>query len=70
MSVRQYAQILGRRGGRARARSLSSQARKKIASLGGRAKALSRHAVRRIEDNFKYLEAIEALRKISNVRGK
>jgi hypothetical protein len=70
MSIRQFAQALGRRGGRARARSLSSQERKKIASLGGRTKALSHHAARRIEDNFRYLEAIEALKKISNLRGK
>ena len=70
MNVHQFAQILGRRGGQARARSLSAPERKKIASLGGRAKALSHHAVRRIEDNFRYLEATEALRGFSKVRGK
>ncbi len=70
MNLRQSARALGRRGGLARARSLSRQQRKKIASLGGRANALSRHAVRRIEDNFRYLEAMGALRKISQVHAK
>jgi hypothetical protein len=65
MNTRQAAKALGRRGGRARARNLSSQQRKKIASMGGRAKELSRHAERRIEDNFRFLKAIEALRKIA-----
>lgn len=70
MNLRHVAKALGRRGGLARARRLAPQERKKIASLGGRAKALSRHAARRIEDNFRYLEAIEALRKFAHARGK
>ena len=75
MSVRRStqtlaAQALGRRGGLVRARRLSPEQRRKIASLGGMAKALSRHAVRRVEDNFDYLEAIEALKRHSNVHGK
>lgn len=68
MNVRQLAQILGRQGGKTRARLLSHEQRKKIASLGGRVKALSRHAARRIEENFRYLEAIEALKKAAHGR--
>ena len=65
MNFRQAARSLGRRGGQARARNLSSEERKKIASHGGRTKALSQQAGRRIETNFQYLEAIETLRKFS-----
>jgi hypothetical protein len=62
MRIRQGARALGRLGGLARARNLSRNRRKEIASLGGRAKALSRVAARRIRDNFSYLEAVERLR--------
>ena len=61
MRLHLVAQALGRLGGRARARSLPAARRKEIASLGGRAKALSRVAALRIEDNFRYLEAVEVL---------
>jgi len=70
MNIHQLAKTLGRRGGKARAKNLSQEQRKKIASMGGWAKALSRHAVRRVEDNFRYLEAIEALKKYSNTHGR
>jgi hypothetical protein len=70
MNLSQIAKQLGRRGGLARAKSLSLSRRKAIASLGGQARALSRHAVRRVEENFRYLEAIEALRKATVVHGK
>jgi|SRR5579885_146574 len=70
MNTRQYAKALGRRGGRARARNLSAEQRKKIASMGGKSRALSRHAARRIEENFKYLEAIEDLRKAAVIHEK
>lgn len=70
MTLQQSARLLGRYGGRARAQRLAPEQRKKIASLGGIAKALSYHAARRIEDNFRYLEAIEALRKYSKNRGR
>ncbi len=63
MKIRQLAQALGRLGGLARARNLPASLRKRIASQGGRAKALSRVAARRIRDNFAYLEAVEGLRK-------
>jgi hypothetical protein len=70
MSPSQIAKQLGKRGGLARARKLPPHRRKAIASLGGRARALSHHAARRIEENFKYLEAIEAIRKAPIVHGK
>ena len=63
MRLHQLAQALGRLGGLARAKNLSALRRKEIASQGGRSKALSRVAARRIRDNFAYLEAVEALRK-------
>ena len=46
----------------ARARRLSAAERRAIAALGGRARSLSFHAARRINENFRYLEAVEALR--------
>lgn len=69
MNFRDYARVLGRRGGKARAKNLSPEQRTSIATLGGKTRALSRHAVRRIEENFKYVEAIEALKKATIVRG-
>ena len=60
--IEQVARELGRRGGLARARNLTRNRRKEIASHGGRAKALSRVAASRIRDNFTYLEAVERLR--------
>lgn len=62
MSIHSVAQALGRLGGQARARNVSRERRREIASLGGRAKALSRVAAQRIRDNFNYLEAVERLR--------
>ncbi len=70
MDMTQIAKQLGRRGGLVRAKNLPSARRKAIASLGGRARALSHHAVRRVEENFRYLEAIEALRKAAVIHGK
>ncbi len=64
MNTRQLAKALGRRGGLARAKSLSAEQRKKIASLGGQVKALSAKAAQRIEKNFKYLKAVQGLRKL------
>jgi hypothetical protein len=63
MDTRRYARFLGRLGGLARARNLDSEERCRIASQGGLARSLSRHAVRRIEDNFRYLDAVSALRR-------
>ena len=67
MNLHEWAQASGRLGGMARARAISASRRREIASLGGRAKALSRVAARRIRDNFAYLEAVEAMRRARGV---
>jgi hypothetical protein len=69
MDVHQIARALGRLGGLARARSLPSERRKEIASQGGRSKALSRKAARRIRENFESLKRMEALRKAARHHG-
>jgi general stress protein YciG len=56
------ARVLGRRGGTARSRVLSREERREIAAKGGRARALSHHAERRVRENFRALEAVDALR--------
>ena len=63
MNVRAMARALGRRGGQVRARRLSAAQTKRIASLGGTARAQSLQAARRIEENFAYLAAVDSLRK-------
>ena len=55
------AQVLGRRGGLARAKRLSSEERKRIAASGGRARALSLQAERRILQSLTYAEAVKDL---------
>lgn len=62
MNPTEAARALGQRGGQARAARLSPDQRKKIASLGGKARSLSFHAARRIRENFRYLAAVAALR--------
>jgi len=57
------AQALGRLGGLARRRALPSAERRRIASQGGMARSIARHAVRRIEGNFTALSAADALRR-------
>ena len=69
MEPRSMARALGRRGGRARARKLSPERRREIASQGGLSKALSRHASRRIRENFEYLERLNALKKAARSHG-
>jgi hypothetical protein len=61
MSLKKYAQFLGRRGGTARARKLAPARRREIASSGGAARAASLAAAQRVVDNFIYLEAVEIL---------
>ena len=56
------AKKLGSLGGKARAKKLSTEHRRKIASLGGMAKATSFIAAKRIRENFSYLDAIRKLR--------
>lgn len=55
------AKILGHLGGKARAKRLSPQERKQIASLGGKSRAQSILAAKRIRENFNYLSAIREL---------
>jgi len=62
MDVREMARMMGRRGGRARARRLSAERRRQIASLGGRARQRSLQAARRIVDNLRYAAAVLELR--------
>jgi hypothetical protein len=62
MNARQIAGILGRRGGRSRARRLSEAEKRRIATLGGRARALSLEAARRIDANLRYAATVELLR--------
>lgn len=56
------AKALGRSGGRARARTLVPQERKRIAALGAKARLESLRAARRIAANFRYLAAVDELR--------
>jgi len=56
------ARAMGRRGGRARAKRLSAERRRQIASLGGRARHRSRLAAQRIVDNLRYAAAVLELR--------
>ena len=53
---------MGRRGGRARAKRLSAERRRQIASLGGRARHRSRLVAQRIVDNLRYVAAVLELR--------
>lgn len=62
MDTGEIAKALGRRGGRARARRLSAEERKRIASLGARARLQSLQAAQRVADNFRYLDAVIELR--------
>jgi hypothetical protein len=62
MNATEMARALGRKGGRARGRRLSPAERKRIASLGGKARVQSLLAARRIADNFRYAAAVEELR--------
>lgn len=61
MNPSDMARALGRKGGKARAARLGLAEKRHIAALGGKARALSLHAARRVSENFRYVEAIEAL---------
>jgi hypothetical protein len=63
MNRRAAAQALGRAGGRARAGRLSPEERRRIASLGGKARRQSLQVARRIVDNLRYAAAVNALRR-------
>ena len=62
MDASEIARILGGRGGRERARRLSSEEKRRIAALGGVARRRSLEAARRIEENLRYAAAVEELR--------
>jgi hypothetical protein len=62
MDVREMARMMGRRGGQVRARRLSAERRRQIASLGGQARHRSMQAARRIVDNLRYAAAVLELR--------
>jgi hypothetical protein len=62
MNTSEMARALGRRGGRARGKRLSAAERKRIASLGGKARLQSLQAAGRIADNFRYAAALGDLR--------
>jgi hypothetical protein len=62
MNAAEMARVLGRRGGRARGRRLSAADKKRIASLGGKARFQSLQAARRIADNFRYAAVLAELR--------
>jgi len=68
MNSRQIAKTLGRRGGRMRARRLSARERRRIASLGGQARATSLQAARRIAVNLRYANLLQDLRESPSVR--
>ena len=62
MNASRMARVLGRKGGRARARRLSALEKQHIASLGGQARRQSLQAALRITDNFRYVAAMVELR--------
>ena len=58
MNASEMAKALGRRGGRARSQRLSAADKKRIASLGAKARCQSLQATARITDNFRYATAL------------
>lgn len=62
MTTKDLAKALGRRGGRARAKRLSADERRRIASLGGLARADSLYAAKQGAINRRYAEAVTMLR--------
>jgi len=62
MKLQEMARLMGRRGGKARARRLSAERRRQIASLGGQARHRSLQAARRIDENVAYAAAVLELR--------
>jgi hypothetical protein len=68
MTPRELARALGRRGGLARAKRLSTEEKTRIASRGARARIESLRIARRIEANFRYAEAVRTLRGLPTVK--
>jgi hypothetical protein len=63
MNASEMAKALGRRGGLSRGKRLSATDKKRIASLGGKARFRSLQAARRIVDNFRYVAVLGDLRR-------
>jgi len=61
MKLKNIAKKLGRQGGKARSKILSSKEKRRIASQGGRARAQSYRLKKAIEENFRYLKTIHQL---------
>lgn len=61
MNAQEMARLLGRRGGRARAKKLPPEERRRIAALGGEARRRSFEAARNVIDNFRYAAAVVEL---------
>jgi hypothetical protein len=62
MDITQVARSLGRRGGHARAARLTPEERRRIAALGGQARRRSFELARRVAENFRYVDAVAAMR--------
>lgn len=62
MNAQTMARALGSRGGRARARNLTAEERRRIAALGGAARRRSLEAARRVAANSVYAEIVRELR--------
>jgi hypothetical protein len=58
MNAQEMARLLGRRGGRARAKKLSAEERRRIAALGGEARRRSFEATRRVLTNLRYAATV------------
>ena len=61
MGTREMARALGQRGGRARAKRLSADERRRIAALGGQARHRTRQVAQRVEENLRYAAAVVEL---------
>ena len=62
VNAHDMARALGRRGGRARARNLTADERRRIAALGGAARRRSLEAARRLAANCVYAAMVRELR--------
>jgi hypothetical protein len=69
MALNRAAQRLGRLGGLARARSLTSTRRRDIAAMGGRSSALARFAAERVATNVRWLAVVKTLRRAGREAG-
>jgi hypothetical protein len=65
VNPRNLAQLLGRRGGRARARRLTAEERRRIASSGGHARRESLEAAMRIAATLRHAQMVAQLQQRS-----